>query len=183
MAESNGVQKLAEVLKPMFDKLEESFLAQCLELRTGQNDLGVRLTAVEASLASKKRATGGRKTNVGAKAAAGTPKFANNSRIWFLKEFGNSEDFRAKYLTDELEKTALEDEKVQKKEGVMRWKAIGVVVWNHIKENDKNLLAELKEEYKDLKAKYEAKMAEPQLPPDPGSPKADAASLVDAATK
>jgi hypothetical protein len=170
MSSNDQSAKLAAILKPLLDEIKNSqkehTVAQTQEILVAIGRLDARLQVLEAALADKRKTVTVRGEKKAPEAAADalapvaampTPKtFAVNKLVYFREQFKADPNFRAKYVTPELQQLMDKDTTIlSKTKEEQKLIAQATFCWNHIKRDKKDLLAALENEYAMAKVAHE----------------------------
>lgn len=193
-AADQGAQKLAVVFKPMLDEikkeLKEHNVSTSQDVLVAIGRLETRIDILEKLVSEKRKptATRGEKKTAGvAEGAAATPaandapiappagaqkNFAVNKLVYFREQFKTDANFRAKYVTPELQELMDKDPLITgKAKEDQKLVAQATFCWNYFKTNTKDGAADaIEKEYAAAKQAHEAANKPAQQQADPRTP-------------
>ncbi|QYB17427.1 hypothetical protein PV-S19_0063 [Pacmanvirus S19] len=185
---NDSANKLSMLFKPMLDDmaklLREFMTAQVQEILIAIARVEARVDVLEklvggikkpAARGEKKAAATAEATPNGEAVAqpATTEKksFATNKLVYFRDQFKTNENYRKKYLKDEMEELVAKDASIaSKKTDEQKLVATATFCWNYFKTNKPETIKAIEEEYAAAKAKHEADNKPAQQEADPRTP-------------
>lgn len=193
-AADSGAQKIALIFKPMLDELRKELkehVTTCSqELLIAIGKVETRVDVLEKLVGEKKKSTTrGEKKTAGAAAVAADPNaatgtevqvqqpagaqknFAVNKLVYFREQFKINPEYRAKYVTKEIQDLMdKEPTIVAKATEQQKLIAQATFCWNYFKANKPDVHEAIDKEYQTAKAAHEAANKPPQQVPDARTP-------------
>jgi hypothetical protein len=162
------VKKLSEVSKEHHAETRDEVRIQQVEIISLLSTISKRLEIVEnLSAGNKKAINRAPKAAEGKKAPAKTESKINNILTFFKFMYKSSEEFREKFLLDEVKANLEKDDAYNKKEGIQKITHEGDVAYKFIRANRPDIEAIMRQDFDNFKKSNEEKQ---QLEPDAVTP-------------
>ncbi|SIP85778.1 Hypothetical protein PACV_61 [Pacmanvirus A23] len=186
---NDSANKLSMLFKPMLDDttklLKEFFTAQTQEVLIAIARVEARVDVLEKLVGGIKKPAARGEKKAAATATEATPNgeavaqpaaaekksFATNKLVYFRDQFKTNENYRKKYLKDEMEELVAKDASIaSKKTDEQKLVATATFCWNYFKTNKPETIKAIEEEYAAAKAKHEADNKPAQQAAEPHTP-------------